>query len=157
MSDANEKRFAKEQARLMADLTLQMEKFCRIKEIFFTSKFDLTPVEFRCLCIIKDNFEVSGKMLVNTMHLSPGRITHLVDSLEKKGLVIRKMDPNDRRSILVRLTDDALVFLGKIQDEYIQLHEEILEYMPKGKRVEIFNNLEYLFMALKDWSNKLEV
>lgn len=157
MSGANEKRFEKEQAKLMADLTLQMEKFCRVKESFFASKFDLTPVEFRCLRIIKDNFEVPSKTLVKTMNLSPGRITHLVDSLEKKGLVSRKMDPNDRRSILVRLTEDALVFLEKIQDEYIQLHEEILKYLPKGKRVEIFNNLEYLFMALKDWSNKLEI
>jgi len=157
MSGVNEKQFEKEQAILMANLTFQMEKFCRLKESFFASKFNLTPVEFRCLRIINENLEVPSKTLVKTMHLSPGRITHLVDSLEKKGLVSRKMDPNDRRSILVRLTDDALVFLGKIQDEYIQLHEEILQYLPKGKRVEIFNNLEYLFMAMKDWSNKLEV
>jgi len=157
MSGVNEKRFEKEQAKLMADLTFQMERFCRMKESFFASKFDLTPVEFRCLRIIHENLEVPSKTLVKIMHLSPGRITHLIDSLEEKGLIVRQLDLNDRRSILVRLNDDALVFFGKIQEEYIQLHHEILKYIPKGKRVEIFNNLEYLFLALKDWSNKLEV
>ena len=32
-------------------------------------------------------------------------VTNLLNSLEKKGLVIRRMSPNDRRSVLVSLSD----------------------------------------------------
>jgi DNA-binding MarR family transcriptional regulator len=146
--------FELEQARLMANLTLQMEKFCQVKENFFASKFNLTPAEFRCLRAIKDSPKVTTKELAKTMKLSPGRITHLLNSLEIKNLVFRDIDRSDRRSIQVTLTDDAVIFIDRVISEYSELHVQILRYLPKSKRIEILNNMKFFFMALKDWANE---
>ena len=155
MTSIKEKKFETEQAELMAKLTLQIEKFCQEKERFFAKKFNLTPMEFRCLRLIDDNIMVSSKMLVKSLKLSPGRISHLTESLEKKGLVTREIDANDRRFVTITLTDKAGDFMKKLKREYINLHRGILNYLPKDKRVEIFNNLEFFFLALKDWSEHL--
>lgn len=47
----------------------------------------------------------SPKNLAETLNLSSARIAGVLGSLEKKGQVIRSMDPNDRRRINVTLTD----------------------------------------------------
>jgi DNA-binding MarR family transcriptional regulator len=88
------------------------------------------------------------------MKLSPGRITHLLNSLEIKNLVFRDIDRSDRRSIQVTLTDDAVIFIDRVISEYSELHVQILRYLPKSKRIEILNNMKFFFMALKDWANE---
>lgn len=46
--------------------------------------------------------------LASSLNVSPRNVTGLVDHLEKDGLVERVSDPNDRRSVLARLTDRGL-------------------------------------------------
>jgi len=43
--------------------------------------------------------------LAHSVVLSPGRVTRLVDSLEREGLVARAPDPASRRASVARLTD----------------------------------------------------
>lgn len=144
-----------EQAKLMANLTLQMEKFCQIKENFFASKFNLTPTEFRCLRAIKEAQVVTTKELSKTMNLSPGRITHLLNSLDNKKLVNRDIDKLDRRSIKVTLTASAVTFIDNVIKEYQNLHEQILRFLPESERTQILNNMKYFFIALKDWAEEI--
>jgi len=142
-----------EQAKMMANLTIQLEKFCHIKDQFFSSKFKLTPAEFRCLRIIKENEAVSTKALAKQMKLTPGRITHLLNSLEFKNLILRQIDKNDRRGIQTYITSDAINFIEKVIHEYTKLHEEILDYLPKDKRNEILKNVVLFFDAMKKWED----
>lgn len=141
-------------AKMMAYFTLQMEKFCQIKEHFFASKFNLTATEFRCLRFINDEVIVNTKSLAHLMRLTPGRITHLLNSLEKKKLLTRNIDKKDRRSIEVRLTTEAISYIDDIIKEYIVLNEEILKFLPEEKRPEIILNLKLFFKALMEWSEK---
>lgn len=46
----------------------------------------------------------SPKHLAEALQLSSARIAVVLGSLEKKGLIVRNMDPNDRRRINVTLT-----------------------------------------------------
>ena len=143
------------QAKMMAYITLQMEKFYQVKEHFFASKFNLTPTEFRCMRFINDEVVINTKTLAKQMRLTPGRITHLLNSLERKRLLTRTIDKKDRRSIQVRLTFEAIAYIDKIIDEYIKLHEEILKYLPEERKPEIINNMKFFFTALIQWSEKL--
>src|SRR3989339_707932 len=101
--------------------------------------------EFRCLRIIKENEAISTKTLAKQMKLTPGRITHLLNSLEFKNLISRQIDKNDRRGIQTYITPDAISFIDKVINEYTKLHEEILEYLPDGKRDEILENVAIFF------------
>jgi MarR family 2-MHQ and catechol resistance regulon transcriptional repressor len=66
---------------------------------------------------------------------SGGNITLVIDNLEKRGYVVRETDPNDRRAVIVSLTDEGKKFitdyfpehLKKIVDEFETLTSEELE------------------------------
>lgn len=45
--------------------------------------------------------------LAELIHVGTGRIGNALKNLEKKGLVIRKTDPNDRRKVRVFLTEEG--------------------------------------------------
>ena len=54
-------------------------------------------------------------------------LTRMVDDLEKKGIVFRKTDPEDRRKVLVSLTDKGLEcynYFNEIADELLGFVDE---------------------------------
>lgn len=54
-------------------------------------------------------------------------LTQMVDDLEKKGIVFQKTDPEDRRKVLVSLTDKGLEcynYFNEIADELLGLVDE---------------------------------
>ncbi len=54
-------------------------------------------------------------------------LTRMVDDLEKKGMVFRKTDPEDRRKVLVSLTEKGLEcynYSNQITDELLKLVDE---------------------------------
>ena len=52
---------------------------------------------------------------------SGGNITMVVDNLEKRGLVIRERDPEDRRCITIQLTDAGQALIGNIFPRHAQI------------------------------------
>jgi DNA-binding MarR family transcriptional regulator len=72
--------------------------------------------------------------------------------LEKKKLVTREIDENDRRIINVCLTKKAIPFTQVINKSYVELHEKILENIPINKRKSIIKALEELVRAFIVWN-----
>ena len=77
-------------------------------------------------------------------------LTRMVDDLEKKGIVFRKTDPEDRRKVLVSLTDKGLEcynYFNEIADELLGLVDE--------KDVEDYvQSLETMVMILRKVVNQ---
>jgi len=71
----------------------------------------------------QDGFVLPSE-ISNIMGISSARIAAALNSLERKGLITRQIDPSDRRRILVELTSE-----GKALAE--SQHQEILENTTK--------------------------
>ena len=54
------------------------------------------------------------KEIGNKILKSSGNITLVIDNLEKRGLVIRERDPQDRRRMQIRLSDKGLGLIQEI-------------------------------------------
>ena len=52
--------------------------------------------------------------LAARLEIAPRSATSMVDGLESTGLVERRADPQDRRSVLVGLTDDGTALLDRL-------------------------------------------
>lgn len=65
------------------------------------------PSEGHLLHMIAEMQPVSLKKLADSMHLTPGAITQLIDSLVHAGYVIRTPDKQDRRVTVASLTPDG--------------------------------------------------
>ena len=66
---------------------------------------DLTLEQYHTLKILVINDGLTQCQLCREASKTPANMTRLLDRLEKKTLLARRADPNDRRASLVMLTD----------------------------------------------------
>jgi len=149
----NPKKELDSRAELMSKLTCELGRTCTNKEHFFAAKYDLTPAEFRCLRLFKELPSMSIKRIAIQMNLTPGRITHILTSLEAKNYIVRKVDQKDKRNIIVHLTESSKPFLKIVNENHIKLHEDILNNISEEKREFILESMEELIKTLKTWTD----
>lgn len=139
----------------MAVLSCELSRTCQEKENYFASTFNLTPAEFKCLRLFTGKKSLSIKELTSFLNITPGRITHILTSLENKKFITRKIDQNDKRNIIVHLTSKSEPFIKNLNESHIQLHEQILGKIEPDKRDLVISAMEDLIKAMKKWSDSL--
>jgi DNA-binding MarR family transcriptional regulator len=86
----------------------------------------LTPGQGRALSTLS---RAGGPLrmaeLAKQLHVVPRSATGVVDSLEQAGLVRRSVDPGNRRSVLVELTDHGRGTLSDLAEARRQAAEEL--------------------------------
>lgn len=104
---------------------------CRVKQytsnLLKKNNIILTPEQFLTIDILWNQGAMSQTSLAEQMQKDKNSITQLVDALEKKGLVSRVRDKNDRRSNMVVLTEEA----EKIKDDTKQFGISMLDDLLK--------------------------
>ena len=68
------------------------------------SQFGITPGQYGVLSYLWELQQATPKELARELSLENSTISGVLDRMQKKGLIDRLLDPNDRRSILVVLT-----------------------------------------------------
>lgn len=139
-------------AKSMAELTCRLSKVCSEKDSYLASMFNLTPAEFRCLKLFSNTSQLSIKALGRELNLSPGRITHILTSLEKKGFITRKLDPSDKRNVLVDITAKCKPFIKNLDECHTEVHKEILKIIDPCERDCILGAMEAVVSAIGEWS-----
>lgn len=66
---------------------------------------DITPGQFRALRVLRRHGQSRLSELSGRLHIAARSTTEVIDALESRGLVARRPDPDDRRAILVEVTD----------------------------------------------------
>lgn len=69
-------------------------------------------------------------------------MTGLVDTLEKDGLVVRESDVNDRRTVLVRLTEKARQFMESILPDYFERVSATMQSLTESERRQLVRLLQ---------------
>lgn len=137
----------------ITELICELTRNCTIKEDLFANKFNLTPTELRFLKLFVFSDSYTIKELTNLLAITPGRITHIVDSLESKKLVKRIKDENDKRNIFIKLQPRADSFLENLHLEYNNLHKNILHNVGNEQLENIQKSLEILVDVFQKWVN----
>ena len=92
----------------------------RIKKFFFDklqeNGINITPEQFLVLDILWKEQSLSQQKIADIIQKDKNSVTKIIDSLEKKNLVRREVDKNDRRINKIELTDEA-VALEKLTTE----------------------------------------
>jgi DNA-binding MarR family transcriptional regulator len=71
-------------------------------------------------------------------------MTRLLDRLEKKGLIFRKMSPDDRRSIVIVLGPKSKHVLPRLLPEFRNVEDGLLEGFDKGEVAQLNSMLHRL-------------
>lgn len=83
---------------------------------------DLTLSQFGVLEALLHLGPLNQRALGEKLLKSGGNITMVIDNLEKHGWVKRKRNPEDRRSVLIHLTDEG----RKLIETYFPKHLELI-------------------------------
>ncbi|WP_245915604.1 MarR family winged helix-turn-helix transcriptional regulator [Leptospira johnsonii] len=91
-------------------------------------RLGLHITDHKCVDFLFTQGPQTAGEISKTMGLSTGAVTSLIDRLEKKGLVERKNDPNDRRKVRIFLTQD-LAAMQKIGSLFESLAKSVWEQL----------------------------
>lgn len=139
-------------AKVLAEITCEIARVCKEKENFFAAQYNLSPAEFRCLRLFTYTDSLTINRLTHMLKLTPGRITHILTSLEKKKYIVRKPNPKDKRHVTVHLTKKSKPLVKNLTNNYIRLHNEIFQNLSQKNRENILEALETLLGVLKDFT-----
>ncbi|PJA97348.1 MAG: hypothetical protein CO129_01725 [Ignavibacteriales bacterium CG_4_9_14_3_um_filter_34_10] len=138
----------------LAELVCELTRYCALKEEYFAASFNLSPTEVRFLKLFAFQDVYTIKELREKLGLTPGRITHILDSLEAKKLISRLQDEKDKRNIIVKLLPKSLPLISNLSENYNKLHEEILEHVNDEELKQIYSSVEILVDVFRKWNEK---
>lgn len=113
----------------------------RIKEL------DLTPAQAGLLRQVAWRPGQSQQALAATLGTPPSRLVLLVDSLEERGLIERRRNPDDRRNYALYLTDAGTEFMRQLAIVGSSHEEEICAGLDADERDQLHGLLERLAVA----------
>ncbi|WP_239004683.1 MarR family winged helix-turn-helix transcriptional regulator [Paenibacillus tepidiphilus] len=82
--------------------------------------------------------------LAAVMDLKPRTITDFVNALEEKGLILRTVDPADRRATILSLTDHAKPHIRTIRSISAEISEKLMEKLTVEQRRQLRDMLHVL-------------
>lgn len=112
-------------------------------------QFPITPAQWHTLHLVKHNPNTNLKDLADLLRISPSAMTQLVDGLVENGMLIRKIDSQDRRVLKINITN-------KIKKHFRTLHElnrkkmSVLFDALTDKELESFRKLTQKMVSPKD-------
>ena len=96
-----------------------------------TAAYELLPLEAYLLMICREMGECTATQLVGQLPVDAARISRLVNGLVDRDLVIRRRPPDNRRTVMLRLSPEGEELadeLGERMDElYVRLTEGLEE------------------------------
>lgn len=95
--------------------------------------FDITTEQLHILKHIEKHDGSTQKDICRTTEKSPANITRLLDRLEKKKFIVRRDNPEDRRSQLVSLTAEGRKLASRLSDMFTSLSHKIEKYIDKNE------------------------
>ena len=109
----------------------------------YKTNYQLTHWEFDVLATLRRSgapFVLSPTALLDSMMVSSGTTTNRLQHLEKKQLIARIDNPDDKRSSLVQLTDAGVSLIDEVMISHIQLENQLLGDM-SAEELSILNVL----------------
>lgn len=109
----------------------------RLQEVFVSH--GLEAWEFDMLATLRRSgppFRLSAGQLLESMMITSGTMTNRIDRLEERGLIRRVGDPNDRRKVLVELTQEGLETVDETLPDHAANEKRLLEALsPEEQQV----------------------
>lgn len=116
------------------------------------ARYNLEGWEFDVMSALRragEPYQLSPGALVQQTLVTSGTMTNRVDRLAKRGFVIRQPSPNDRRGVLVQLTDVGReVVDGAFSDLLVQ-ERRWLDNLPEDERATLAASLRRLTNAVE--------
>ena len=110
-----------EKTKLAQELVRVLSQFKQIGSQAHADQ-EVRQSEFRLLFTLLETDALGIKVsdLSMQMQITPGAVTHMLNSLEEGGYIARLADPADRRVVLVKLTDKGKHTVETLKAKFLE-------------------------------------
>lgn len=133
----------------ISELVLEIKNNCHEKDKEIAKKFGITNPELSCISVFFFGDSFSVKEMAGKMCMTSGGITRIVTSLEEKEYIMREMAPNDRRGIIVSLTNKGKKLITDLQNASSEFFKSVLADLSTAQQDSLISNLNILANAWK--------
>ncbi len=115
------------------------------------ARFGLQAGEFDVLATLRRSgvpYALTPTALYEATMVTSGAMTNRLDRLEKAGLTLRGPHPNDRRGIVVQLTEKGLALIDEALTAHVANEHDILAGLTPAERETLSRLLEKLIGSL---------
>ncbi|KDR94791.1 MarR family transcriptional regulator, 2-MHQ and catechol-resistance regulon repressor [Peptoclostridium litorale DSM 5388] len=115
------------------------------------SKYGISEPKFRVLLIL--SIEEDGMALCDIgkrMLVTRANMTGLVDRMVKEGLVEKKVNPEDKRSIKAYLTPKGIDLFESVKDKHIEFSEKMTRSLSEEEKKQLSHLLQKLQRGIVD-------
>ena len=88
--------------------------------------------------------------LAKLLNLDNSTMSRTVNNLVNNSMVERELDPNDRRYITIRLTQEGLAHFNEIESSMGEYFMQIYSAIPEEHRSQVLQSLKILLKAIAD-------
>jgi MarR family transcriptional regulator, organic hydroperoxide resistance regulator len=121
----------------------QMFERDHIKPYGFTISQSYTMIE------VLKNHQLTMNDLSNKMNLSISTMTRVVEKLVRDGYVKRSKSSEDKRVVLISLTNKGKTATERLDESICDYYKKIIQYLPKGQIEQVLSAVGLLFSAFE--------
>lgn len=130
------------------DLLNDLRKKCIAKDDELMNSLNISLAEFNFFLVIDADKILSSEWLAENMNLSLSRVSRIIYRMVIKGLLTRNIDPNDRRSINLELSEKGLYTYKRVILNKIECEKNIREKLSEEESQELESNLKRILSLL---------
>jgi len=113
-------------------------------------QYPLSPSQAHALQVLGQSNLIPLYQLAGHLHLEKSTVSRLVNTLVERGWVERTINPENRREVLLKLTDAGCTLFEEVQASASAKYHTIWQRLPEVQRAQILDALATLNAILKD-------
>lgn len=115
------------------------------------SQYEGRGSQKRILIILLESGRITQRSLTERIGIQPGSASEVIAKLEKNGLIIRSVSPDDRRTADITLTDQGRILAEEAAAQRRTRHEEMFSCLSEEEKNTLLGLLGQL---CSDWQER---
>ncbi|MDV7103371.1 MarR family transcriptional regulator [Vibrio sp. TH_r3] len=108
---------------------IHMKTRCKMVAEVTRQKVEFSPIEHKAMSSILRLGAVSQQVLAQSMNRDKAQIARIIARLLKQDLITKQENPEDKRSVLLALTEKGLTLLKRLDEvEAAFIHDMLIDF-----------------------------
>ena len=135
---------------MLRELVRQMERKLGVLEDGEMSCCGISMAQCHALVEIGRAGSISLVDLSKLLDLDNSTMSRTVNNLVNSGMAERELDPNDRRYVTIKLTNDGKKSFEEIETNMNSYFERIFNIIPEDKKDQVLESIQILLAAIAE-------